>query len=346
MLSSRHCRRLRTTGYEEVTVRVTSTGGFVLRKVFYTLPSLLIGHRLQVRLYDDRLDLFLGASFLLTLPRGRPDANGRHGKVVNYHHVVHALRRKPMALLNLVYRAQLFPPIAYRRSFEMLLEQATDKEACMELVGFQPVLRESAQSWHELLCDLKHRGLSVPPALAIGDGALGFWNALDKAFSQTRHQRCWVHKTANIVNKFPKSMAACVKADLNDIHHAPTREEAVAAMNRFKEKYSAKYMKAVDCLFKGSDELLVFFDFPAEHWVHLRTTNPIESVFATGRHRTVRTKGALSQKTAKLMVFTLIKAASRNWRMLKEKNQLPKIINGVKSQNGLEITSLRENSAA
>ena len=124
----------RTTDYEEVTVRVTSNGGFVLRKVFYTVPSRLIGHRLQVRLYDDRLDLFLGASFLLTLPRGRPDANGRHGKVVNYHHVVHALRRKPMALLNLVYRDQLFPHIAYRRSFEMLLEQATDKEACIMAV--------------------------------------------------------------------------------------------------------------------------------------------------------------------------------------------------------------------
>jgi len=228
----------------------------------------------------------------------------------------------------------------------MLVIIGATPEGRKELVGFQVGSRESTQSWRELLIDLKGRGLNVPPDLAVGDGALGFWKALEEVFPQTAHQRCWFHKIGNVVNKFPKSMSANVKSDLNDIHHAPSREQAIAALDRFEDKYGAKYEKAVNCLTKDRDALLAFFDFPAEHWDHLRTSNPIESVFATVRHRTVRTKGALSQKTAKLMVFSLIRAASKTWRRLKGRNQLPKLIQGVKFRNGVEVIDGNETSAA
>jgi transposase-like protein len=202
-------------------------------------------------------------------------------------------------------------------------------------VGFQVVVRESAHSWRELLADLKARGLAVPPARAVGEGALGFWKALDEVFPGTRHQRCWVHKVTNVLNNFPKSMQPAVSADLREISHAETRAAALAAIETFKEKYAAKYARGVACLTKDTEALLAFYDFPAEHWDHLRTSNPIESVFATVRHRTVRTKGALSQKTAKLMVFTLVRAASRKWRRLNGTNQLPRVIEGVTFTDGV-----------
>ena len=169
-------------------------------------------------------------------------------------------------------------------------------EGKKELVGFQVGVRESAQSWRELLVDIEARGLAIPPEIAVGDGAMGFWKALDEVFPGTRHQRCWVHKTANVLNRFPKSMHPSVKVDLREIWQAETRAAAGTAMDTFAEKYGAKYDKAVTCLTKDRDALLAFYDFPAEHWDHLRTANPIESVFATVRHRTVRTRGALSQK--------------------------------------------------
>jgi len=150
---------------------------------------------------------------------------------------------------------------------------------------------------------------------------MGFWKTLDEVFPSTKHQRCWVHKVKNVLNHFPKPMAAAVKSDLNDIQHAETRAKALVAVNLFKEKYGVKFEKAVACLTKSRDELLAFYDFPAEHWIHLRTSIPIESVFATVRHRTVRTKGALSQKTAKLMVFTLIQVASK--KMVAPERQKP-----------------------
>jgi transposase-like protein len=219
-------------------------------------------------------------------------------------------------------------------------------EGKKELIGFQVGLRESTQSWHELLTDIKGRGLSIPPKIAVGDGAMGFWNALDRAFPDTKHQRCWVHKVKNVLNCFPKQMAPAVKSDLNDIQHAASRKEAEDALDLFSEKYAIKYPKGVACLTKDKDAMLAFFDFPAEHWGHLRTSNPIESVFATVRHRTVRTKGALSQKTAKLMVFTLILAASKKWLRLKVRNQLPKVIEGITFKDGVEPTSDAENRAA
>ena len=214
-----------------------------------------------------------------------------------------------------------------------------------ELVGFQVGMRESAQSWRELLVDIKARGLAVAPEIAVGDGALGFWKALDETWPSTRHQRCWVHKTSNVLNKVPKSIQPAVKSDLRDIWQAETRVDAGAAMDIFTDKYGAKYEKAVACLTKDREALLAFYDFPAEHWDHLRTGNPIESVFATVRHRTVRTKGALSQKTARLMVYKLIQAASKGWRRLKGANQLPMVIEGVKFTNGVAETDATNRAA-
>jgi len=228
----------------------------------------------------------------------------------------------------------------------MLVVIGATPEGKKELVGFQVGTRESAQSWRELLVDLKARGLAVAPELAVGDGALGFWKALEEVFPSTCHQRCWVHKVVNVLNAVPNSMAPQVKRDLNEITRAPDRAAATLALDTFVEKYGAKYAKAVACLERDRKELLAFFDFPAEHWDHLRTANPIESVFATVRHRTVRTKGALSQHTALLMVFKLVMAASRTWRRLKGQNQLPKVITGVTFRDGVEVTTTSEQRAA
>ena len=219
----------------------------------------------------------------------------------------------------------------------MLVLIGATPEGVKELIGFQIGMRESAQSWRELLVDLKARGLSIAPELAIGDGALGFWKALDEALPTTRHQRCWLHKTANVLNKFPKSVQPNAHKDLREIWLAPDRASAEVAMTTFAEKYAPKYDKAVACLIKDRETLLTFFDFPADHWDHLRTTNPIESIFATVRHRTVRMKGALSQDTARLMVFKLVMAASKTWRRLRGQDQLPKVIKGVKFRDGIEV---------
>ena len=173
----------------------------------------------------------------------------------------------------------------------------------------------------------------------MGDGALGFWKALEEAFPTTRCQRCWLHKTLNVLDKLPKSLQPAAHQDLREIWLSPSRAAAEAAMATFAEKYAPKYDNAVKCLLKDRDAMLTFFDFPAEHWTHLRTSNPIESVFSTVRHRTVRTKGALSQDTARLMVFKLVTAASKSWRRLKGQNQLPKIISGVKFHDGIEAAS-------
>jgi len=228
----------------------------------------------------------------------------------------------------------------------MLVLIGATPEGKKELLGFQVGVRESAQSWRELLVDLKARGLVVAPELATGDGALGFWKALDEVSPTTRHQRCTVHKTVNVLDKLPKSVQPAAKSDLREVWNAPDRATAEAAIATFAEKYGAKYEKAVTCLVKDQDALLTFYDFPAEHWDHLRTSNPIESVFATVRHRTVRTKGALSQDTARLMVFKLVMAAARTWRRLKGENQLPKVVQGVTFRNGVEVTDTPTQSAA
>jgi putative transposase len=228
----------------------------------------------------------------------------------------------------------------------MLVLIGATPEGKKELLGFQVGMRESAQSWRELLVDLKARGLIIAPELATGDGALGFWKALEQVSPKTRHQRCTVHKTANVLDKLPKSVQPAAKADLREIWSAPDRATAETAVATFAAKYGAKYDKAVTCLTKDRDALLTFYDFPAEHWDHLRTSNPIASVFATVRHRTVRTKGALSQDTARLMVFKLVMAAARTWRRLKGENQLPKVIQGVTFRDGVEVIETPAQNAA
>ena len=227
----------------------------------------------------------------------------------------------------------------------MLVLIGATPEGKKELLGFRTGMRESAQSWKELLVDLKARGLSIAPEIAVGDGALGFWRALDEAFPSTRHQRCWQHKTLNVLDKLPKSVQPNAHGDLREIWLSPNRAAAEAAMATFAEKYAPKYQKAVDCLLKDRDALLTFFDFPAEHWTHLRTSNPIESTFATVRHRTVRMKGALSQDTARLMVFKLVMAASKSWRRLQGQNQLPKVVSGVTFRDGIEVASEKKSAA-
>ena len=228
----------------------------------------------------------------------------------------------------------------------MLMLIGATPEGKKELVGFQVGMRESAQSWRELLVDIKARGLAIAPELATGDGALGFWKALDEVSPTTRHQRCTVHKTANVLNKLPKSLQPKAKRALQEIWMAETKNDALAAFDVFAETWSVKYDKAVDCLVRDRDALLAFYDFPAEHWKHLRTTNVIESAFATVRHRTVRAKGCLSNKTALAMIFKLAEAAERSWRRLDGHNQLPKIILGVRFADGIEVVRSQAQAAA
>lgn len=212
-------------------------------------------------------------------------------------------------------------------------------EGSKELVGFTDGARESAHDWRELLLDLKRRGLDVSPELMIADGALGFWKAAGQIWPKTAEQRCWVHKTANVLAKLPKSQQPKAKRSLQEIWMAETKAAAETAFDAFIESYALKYEKAADCLAKDRNMLLAFYDFPAEHWKHLRTTNPIESTFATVRHRTVRAKGCLSNKTALAMVFKLVEGAQRSWRRLDGHAQLPKLILGVKFADGLEVAA-------
>ena len=210
-------------------------------------------------------------------------------------------------------------------------------EGKKELIGFTDGARESAQDWRELLLDLKRRGLSISPKLAVADGGLGFWKALGEIWPTCVEQRCWVHKTANVLNKLPKSQQPKAKRSLQEIWMAETRHDAVAAFDAFIESYQLKYKKAADCLAKDREALLAFYEFPAEHWKHLRTSNPIESTFATVRHRTIRSKGCLSNATALAMVFKLVDAAQKSWRRLDGHNQLPKVVLGAMFKDGLEV---------
>ena len=197
-----------------------------------------------------------------------------------------------------------------------------------------------------LLLDLNRRGLAMGPELAVADGALGFWQAIEQVWPHTRGQRCWVHKTANVLNKLPKSQQPKAKRALQEIWMAETKKDALAAFDAFIETWGVKYDKAVECLIKDRDALLAFYDFPAEHWKHLRTTNVIESSFATVRHRTVRSKGCLSNKTALAMIFKLAEAAEKSWRRLDGHNQLPKVILGVKFADGIEVVRSQAQAAA
>ena len=211
-----------------------------------------------------------------------------------------------------------------------------------EFVAIEDGYRESEQSWSELLLRLKSQGLKQGPRLAVGDGALGFWTALSKVYPETRHQRCWVHKTANVLNKLPKSVQPKVKQALHEIWMAPTREDAYKAFDIAVETYSDKYPKATQCLVKDKDQMLAFYDFPAVHWQHIRTSNPIESTFATVRLRTSKTRGCGSRQTILSMVYKLGQSAQKRWRKLRGFKLLADVIRGVQFKDGERVDPLAE----
>lgn len=218
----------------------------------------------------------------------------------------------------------------------MLVIIGADEYGDKHVLGIMDGFRENADSWRDLLKGLKKRGLAVPPELAIGDGALGFWAALRDVFPETREQRCWVHKMVNVTGAMPKSLHEKAKSDLQDIWMAETKKEANAAFDLFVETYGVKYERAVKKLTKDRDQLLAFYDFPAEHWKHIRTTNPIESIFSTVRNRTRKTRGCLNQKTALAMVFQLMMSAQKKWRKISGPNRLPEVIQGVDFKDGIK----------
>lgn len=215
-----------------------------------------------------------------------------------------------------------------------------------ELVAVEDGFRESADSWETLLTGLRERGLTQAPTLAVGDGAMGFWAALSKIYPETDHQRCWVHKTANVLNKLPKSVQPKVKADLHDIWMAETRFDAYKAFDRTLKRFEAKYPKAMACLAKDRDELLAFYDYPAEHWVHIRTTNPIESTFATVRLRSKRSRNCGSRATTLAMVFKLLQSAEKRWKRIKGFSKLELVVNNVRFQDGEQVTDQSDRTVA
>ena len=218
----------------------------------------------------------------------------------------------------------------------MLVIIGATKHGTKELVAVVDGYRESEQSWLEVLNDLKRRGLAAAPKLAVGDGALGFWSALPKVFGETRRQRCWMHKSGNVLDKLPKHVQARAKDNLHQIWMAETKAEAEKAFDHFIESYEAKYPKATECLAKDRDVLLTFYDFPAEHWIHLRTTNPVESMFATVRLRTNKTRGMLTRDTMLTMVFKLSLSAQQRWRRLNKPERLGDLIEGIRFVDGIK----------
>ena len=224
----------------------------------------------------------------------------------------------------------------------ILVIMGADKHGNKELIAVSDGYRESKLSWREILLDLKRRGLKISPKLAIGDGALGFWAAVDEVFPETKRQRCWVHKTANILDKLPKSVQPRAKSLIHELYMAPTKEMAIKAYEHFIEVYEAKYPKAVKTLVKDKADLFNFYDFPAKHWVHIRTTNPIESTFATVRLRTKKTKGSGSRIATLTMVFKLALEAQKTWKKLKGYNLIPLLLEGKEFIDG----ELKEEDAA
>ncbi len=232
--------------------------------------------------------------------------------------------------------------------FNVRLEDKANQRQCIlvlmgataqgkkELIAIAEGYRESEQSWKELLLQIKDRGLEIDPKLAIGDGALGFWAAVRKVFPSVAEQRCWVHKTANVLNKLHKGLQGKAKAMLHEIWMAQSKAQAEKAFDLFMETFAAKYPKAAECLAKDREVLLVFYDFPAEHWMHIRTTNPIESMFATVRLRTYKTKGCGSRTASLTMVFKLAQSAERHWRRLNGSKLLEEVIRGVRFADGIK----------
>jgi putative transposase len=222
----------------------------------------------------------------------------------------------------------------------ILVLMGATAEGKKELIAIADGYRESEQSWKELLLDCKARGLEVEPALAIGDGALGFWKAMRQVWDSTREQRCWVHKMANILDKLPKGSQPKAKGMLHEIYMAETKTEAEKAFDLFVKTYEAKYPKAAECLAKDREALLTFYDFPGEHWVHIRTTNPIESVFATVRLRHDKTKGSGTRTACLTMVFKLMESASKGWRSLNGSPLLAEVVRGTRFTDGIREESV------
>ena len=228
----------------------------------------------------------------------------------------------------------------------LLVIVGADEFGKKELVAVEGGFRECEQSWRTLLLDLKQRGLKIGPKLCVGDGAMGFWKALKKEYGSSKQQRCWMHKTGNILSKLPKKLQDPGKQHLHAIWMADTKEEAEKAFDYFVDLYGPKYPKAAQCLAKDREELLAFYDFPAEHWVHLRTTNPIESTFATVRLRTGKTRGCLSRKTGLAMIFKLMQSAQKRWRKLNGENRVAQVIQGVNFKDGIAIKNENLKEAA
>ena len=217
----------------------------------------------------------------------------------------------------------------------LLVLMGATKDGRKELIAMLDGQRESEASWTQLLLDLKNRGMTIVPKLASGDGSLGFWLAMSKVFPETRHQRCWVHKTMNVLDKLPKNQQPAARQMLHDVWMSATRADAIKAFDAFLKVYEAKWPRATECLEKDRAELLAFYDFPAEHWQHLRTSNPIESTFATVRLRTYRTKGPGSREAGLAMAFTLTRKAESRWRKLNGSEQLQHLIDGVVFVDGM-----------
>ena len=219
----------------------------------------------------------------------------------------------------------------------LLVLMGTLEDGTKELVAIHDGQRESKLSWMTALRDLKRRGLKEGPKLAVGDGALGFWAALAEVFPATRPQRCWVHKTANILDKMPRRVQPDAKKLIHEMYMAETREQAMAAYREFCQRYQAKFPKAVACLQKDEEVLFAFYAFPAEHWIHIRTTNPIESTFATIRHRQRQTKGCGSRAATLAMVYKLAREAEKHWRRITGYALIAKVLQGVKFEDGIEV---------
>ena len=216
----------------------------------------------------------------------------------------------------------------------ILLIIGADADGKKELIAISDGYRESKIAWREILLDLQARGLEEMPKLAVGDGALGFWAAAAEVFPLTRRQRCWVHKTANILDKLPKSIQSKAKSMIHEMYMAETKKEALQAYDHFIASYRDKYPKAIECLSKDQEDLFTFYDFPAEHWIHIRTTNPLESTFATVRLRTKRTKGCGSRKATLCMVFKLAQEAQKGWRRLRGYKVIPLVLQNKKFRDG------------
>ena len=226
-----------------------------------------------------------------------------------------------------------------------LVLMGVDEYGVKRLLAIEDGMRESTESFKAMLLDLKSRGMSTPK-LAVGDGAMGFWAALDETFPSTRHQRCWVHKTSNVLNHLPKTLHQAAKQALHQIWMADTRDSAYRAFDVFVSAYGDKYPRAAEVLIKDRDELLAFYDYPAAHWQSIRTSNPIESTFSTIRHRTKRSKGCLTRATMLCMMYKLARCAEQRWRRLRGFKQLGQVIEGVQFKDGVEVKSVDTDQVA